>query len=380
MRRIAQLLACIGIGLAIAWVAKLDVATFAHSGGYRLAAFALLAIGLYGATYGIDLHQARQDKKIIFSAVTLGVVAKALLIGGCLAFAFGDPLFIILGVTVAQIDPLSVAALMRDERMSTRARTVLAAWSSFDDPFTVVLAIYAAAVATNTFGLGHAAPSGTDPFLLYATDLGANLALAGIAWLAWRILRRGPAWLQYAALLALVVTAIATGWMLAIALIGLFARPATLARVIPVLTRWALYAAAVALGVLLISGVSIVAGIALGAAAYLAQAIVAWPLTRRMPTMDRWHLAAAQQNGITAIILALTLQIQFDGVVAVVAPAIVTANLLHTLANHVLDRRTAAKRSPSQGWPSEVEEPVEQSGAGDGQADGRPQPPAKSPG
>jgi hypothetical protein len=362
MRRTAQLLACIAIGLALAWAAQLDVTALAHSDGYRLAAFTLLAIGLYGATYGIDLHQAHHDKKIIFSAVTIGVIAKAVIIGGALALAFDNPLFIILGVAVAQIDPLSVAALMGDERMSTRARTVLAAWSSFDDPFTVVLAIYAAAVATNTFGLGNTPPSGTDPLLLYTYDLGGNLALAAAAWLLWRYLKRGPAWIQYTILIIFAAVAIGTGWMLAIALIGLFARPAALDKLIPVLTQWALYAAAIALGALLISGVSVVEGIALGATAYLAQAIVAWPLTRHMPHADRWHLAAAQQNGITAIILALTLQIQFDGVVAVVAPAIITANLLHTGVNHLLDRTNAVTRHappPAQTPPAQAHTTME---------------------
>ncbi|MFD0598764.1 hypothetical protein ACFQZ4_46070 [Catellatospora coxensis] len=89
---------------------------------------------------------------------------------------------------------------------------------------------------------------------------------------------------------------------------------------------------------LLIDGIAIAEGISLGVAAFAAQTVAAWLLTRGMPRNDRWHLAAAQQNGITAIILALTLQIQFDGVVAVVAPAIITANLLHTAANHLLDR------------------------------------------
>ena len=356
MKRTAQLLVCIAVGLALAWAARLDVTTLAHSDGYRLAAFTLLAIGLYSATYGIDLHQARHDKKIIFSAVTIGVIAKAVLIGGTLALAFQNPMFIILGVAVAQIDPLSVAALMGDRRMSTRARNVLAAWSSFDDPFTVVLAIYAAAVATTTFGLGNTPPPDTDPIVLYAVDLGGNLALAGLAWLLWHfLLRRAPAWLQYTALIVFAGAAVWTGWMLAIALIGLFARPAALERVIPVITQWALYAAAVALGALLISGVDITAGILLGAATYLAQAIVAWPLTRGMPSADRWHLAAAQQNGITAIILALTLQIQFDGVVAVVAPAIITANLLHSAVNHLIDRRMNLRQpvdsSPASGLP-----------------------------
>lgn len=346
MRRIGQLVVFILIGLGLARLLSVDVASLSHSAGYKYGAYLLLAVGLYGATYGIDLRQARHDKKIIATAVTVGVICKALLIGGVLALAWDNPLFLILGVAVAQIDPLSVAALMDHERMSVRTRTVLAAWSSFDDPFTVVLAIYAAAVAVNTFGLGNAAPSGGDPVLLYAFDLGGNLALALVAWLVWRVVG-DRAWLQYAALALFVAVAVATGWMLAIALIGLFARPAVLGNLIPRITQWALYFASAALGMLLIDGIAVWEGVTLGVAAFLAQAIVAIPLTRRMPSTDRWHLAAAQQNGITAIILALTLQIQFDGVVAVVAPAIVVANLIHVVVNRLIDLKNGHHTVPA---------------------------------
>lgn len=340
VRQIGRLGLFVLVGLAIAWALDVDVAAVSHSPGYRLGAFALLAVGLYGATYGIDLHRARADGRIIGLAVTVGVVVKALLIGGSLALAWQDPLFLLLGVAVAQIDPLSVAALLNDTRMSERARTVLAAWSSFDDPVTVLLAIYAAGVAATVFGLGGAATGG-NPLLTYGLDLAGNAALAGVAWVLWR-LAGARAWLRYVLLAAVLCAAVVTGWMLAVAVVGLFARPAALEPWIPRITQAALYAAATALGVLLIDGIAPLRGVTLGAAAFAAQAVAAWLLTRGMPRADRWHLAAAQQNGITAIILALTLQIDFDGVVAVVAPAIVTANLLHAAANRVLDRHLAA--------------------------------------
>ncbi|MEV4410382.1 hypothetical protein [Catellatospora sp. NPDC049609] len=340
MRRIGQLGLFMAVGLAIAWALDLDVAALSHSPGYRLGAYALLAIGLYGATYGIDLGRARDDRRVITLAVTVGVGGKALLIGGSLALAWQDPLFLILGVAVAQIDPLSVAALLNDSRMSERARTVLAAWSSFDDPVTVLLAVYASAVAATAFGLGGAAGPGGGTLLWYAADLAGNAALAAACWALWRLAGDRAA-LRYAILAAALAAAVATGWMLAVAIIGLFARPAVLEPWIPRLTQVAMFAAATALGALLIDGVSLARGITLGVAAYAAQALAAWLLTRGMPRADRWHLAAAQQNGITAIILALTLQIDFDGVVAVVAPAIVTANLLHAGVNHLLDRRLA---------------------------------------
>jgi hypothetical protein len=81
------------------------------------------------------------------------------------------------------------------------------------------------------FGLSNPHPSATDPLIGHAADLvgnlalAANLAFAGVAWLLWRYIKRGPTLRQYATLLDMYDTAAGTGWMLAIALIGLFARP-----------------------------------------------------------------------------------------------------------------------------------------------------------
>lgn len=342
MRGVGWLIGFIAIGALAGTVLSrgmsVDLDAVTDFPAYRYATYLLLAIGLYGATAGIDLRRASRDRRIIVAAVTIGVIVKAALIGGVLALAWRDPLFLILGVAVAQIDPLSTAALMRDERMSPRARTVVAAWSSFDDPFTVILSIYAAAVASINFGLGEGAASGGDPLRLYLQNLAGNLLLALAAWAIWRWVVRDRPWAQAAALVAFTAVAVALGWMLAIAIVGLFARPSWLLPLIPEIVRWAMYAALIAVGVLLADGIDIAKGIALGAAAFLAQAIVTPMLTRGMSRLDRWHLAAAQQNGITAIILALALQIQFDGVVAVVAPAIVTANLLHVVVNKLIDR------------------------------------------
>ncbi|MFJ2924851.1 hypothetical protein ACIPIU_07430 [Streptomyces massasporeus] len=49
----------------------------------------------------------------------------------------------------------------------------------------------------------------------------------------------------------------------------------------------------------------------------------------RLTWPDLAHLGFGQQNGITAILLALALEPRFPGTVGVVGPAIVTVNLLH---------------------------------------------------
>lgn len=50
----------------------------------------LLAVGLYASTYGIVLQEAQRHLKLVVAAVTIGVFAKAALIGGLLVAVFHE--------------------------------------------------------------------------------------------------------------------------------------------------------------------------------------------------------------------------------------------------------------------------------------------------
>ncbi|WP_075924915.1 cation:proton antiporter [Nocardiopsis sp. CNR-923] len=347
-----------GCGLAVAGV--LDLGDLSQSGAYLMVAAALLAIGLYGSTSGIDVRQTRGHVKTVLMAVTVGVLLKAALISAVMYLAFGRPEYIVLGVAVAQIDPLSVAALRGDGRLSPRARSILSAWSSFDDPITVLLTVYFSALALRA--AGRAAPTGADGAMDYVFDLVANAAFAAAVLLLWwlgRELRRRREDASAASgtggapparrvlgttyLGGLLALAAAQFLMLGIALVGLFFRPLS-ERFVDGLVRYALLVSSFCLGLLLIQGVSPVEGMVLGALAFLSQAVVSIPITRGLPRDDRISLALGQQNGITAIILALVLQPSFPETVAIVAPAILTANLLHFAANAAWNR--ARRRVP----------------------------------
>lgn len=311
------------------------------SPGYSVATSLLLGIGLYGSTAGIDRAGAAAHKKIILGAITVGVLLKAALIGGVLYLVTRDPVFLVLGVAVAQIDPLSVATLMGDDRMSARAKSILAAWASFDDPMTVLLAVYATALLRGDLGLGGGIGR-------YALDLALNLGLAAVAIVAWRLLRerRVVVTIIFVALLAVAV------WqflMLAVAIVGLFVRPTWLVQRLPAITNGALLVSGGVLGLLLVNGIDWRDGLLLGLMAFVAQAVAAALLTRRLPATDRAHLALAQQNGITAIILGLRLEVPFPGAIGVIAPAILVTNLTHYAANRLADRRARARAAdPSE--------------------------------
>ncbi|MGK5530284.1 hypothetical protein [Streptomyces sp. URMC 129] len=319
-------------------------------GAYTYLTGLLLAIGLYGSVTGISRPQARADLGRIVVAISVGVVLKAVLIGVVLALAFrGEPEYLVLAVAMAQIDPLSVSAVLDRQDMSDRAKSLLGAWASFDDPVTTILVAYATALLLDDSVNGGS----------YATGLLLNAALLLAAALIWVALRAAPNRARVAALLLLITVAAWQFLMLGLALAALFFRP-HLGRWIPRATNGAMLTATLLLGMLLAQGADLAAGLLLGAATYTAQIVVGSLVTTGMTRRDRVALSLSQQNGITAIILALVLQPMLPQAVGIIAPAIFTVNALHATSHTVLAvvrRRATVAEEDTAGAPEPVPVP-----------------------
>ena len=321
-----------------------------HAAGYQYAAGLLLAIGLYGSTHDIDFAEVKRSLKVVLVAVTVGVLVKASLIATVMVLAFDRPEYLVLGIAVAQIDPLSVAATQKSDRVSPRAKAILSVWAAFDDPMTVLLTLYFSALAVR-FGTGSAGDGSvlTDTATVFG-DLLLNLGLfalvaalwwAAAAWLGRRGPRRRPGTrpavdlVALALVVALILFAAQDMMVLAVALTGLLVRLGRFGAGLETAVALAVLAASAVLGVVLASGeVFLREGLVLGASAFAAQLLVTLLISRllvrpRLTWPDLAHLGFGQQNGITAILLALALEPRFPGTVGVVGPAIVTVNLLH---------------------------------------------------
>ncbi|MFC9126512.1 hypothetical protein ACFT4A_06675 [Streptomyces sp. NPDC057099] len=341
------------LGIVIGLAA--DPSRLVGTTGYVFVTGLLLALGLYGSTYGIELADLRRDLRGVVAAVTLGVVLKAAIVSGVMVWAFDRPQYLILGIVVAQIDPLSVTALGRDKHMSRRARSLLTAWASFDDPMTVLLTLYVAGYAYTAAGHPGAPSVVGGGARGYALGLAFNaLLLAGALALWWAGGRLWPARrarkesaepgeldrprrpvtpLGALLVVAMLVLAAANMLMLAVAVAGLFLRARAFARPLARAVTSAFLLATALLGLFAAQGVSLGPGVLLGASAFGAQAVVAvllMPLfVRGLSRRDRILLGIGQQNGLTAVLLALTLERDFPKMVGIVAPAVVTVNLLH---------------------------------------------------
>ncbi|NVI88466.1 hypothetical protein [Actinomadura sp. BRA 177] len=349
IRRFLIALVIIALGVAAGRVAGAgQVGDLVNGQPYFYAITVLLAIGLYSSTHGIEHARMRADLRVVVLAVTVGVLVKATIITLVMVALFPGPDALVLGVAVAQIDPLSVAALQHSSRLSPRGRTLLLAWASFDDPVTTLLTVYAATLSAAAYDLDRTGElaalqsGGLGAFLL---GVAVNVVFAAVVCGVWWALRkwRPDTVAGFAVgcglLLLATVAAVAQFWMLGVALIGLFVRPAlarapeAFERSLAMLTQIALLLAVLGVGFLLSVRVLFTAGIVLGVTAFVVHALVSLPLTRKQAADDRVQLAIAQQNGITAIVLSLLLTPMFPSVVATVAPAIVVINALHALTN-----------------------------------------------
>lgn len=360
-----------GLGWLVASIADavfIDFNGFDDLPVYSLLATTLLAVGLFSCTYGISREDAKGDVRVIFAAVTFGVLGKAALIAGVMYLVFRNPVYIVLAVAVSQIDPLSVAVLRDLTRLSARAKVILSAWSAFDDPVTAILAIYLSVVALN---MNDTDMVSIDDFPMldttyawselpaFGNDLLGNILLVACAALVWFALwwisqrkglsitdapgpkARGLQTVGVIFLATIAIIAVRNFLMLGIAVVGLFFRPG-IERFISRVTPIAFLLATFVLGLVLADGVNVLPGLVLGGAAFGAQMVVGMLVAPSLPLRDRVRLALGQQSGITAVVLALLLETAFPGTVAVVAPAILVINVLHLVSNTLVD--TAEQR------------------------------------
>lgn len=302
--------------------------------GYTTILFTLLGIGLYGSVYGIEQDEFKKHLSIIIQAISIGVVGKCLFIGTVVWAIFDIPEAFVLAVIVTQIDPLSVAHLVENKThvFSKAGKTILRAWSSFDDPMTVLLCFY--------IFLPLVMESSGQSVTQYLSQITLNILFAGIFYIAAKPFRTNHSVSLILLIIAFVV-AVPMELMLGLAVTGLYLRP-----YIPQMDRiiyGSFLLATFVLGSLLtISSFGIILGLVIGTTAFLSQIVAAQFLARRINQVDRMFLSLAQYNGITSIILALIVELEIPGTVTVIGVALITINILYFTSNALYERRLTA--------------------------------------
>ena len=323
-----SLLLAIGVGALFATL--FPTITITQLPHYEFVLNTILGIGLYGAVHGINLKGFRTHQGLILRAITFGVLLKNIIIGGLMWIIFQTPLAFLLAIIVTQIDPLSVAHLIKKKssKFSKSARTILSAWASFDDPMTVILALY---VFLPMLQWKHFTV--IEGFI----QIGVNLLLALVIFVLWNHFKRT----NISQLFLLFFAFLISLWLqllLAIAIVALFVRPRI--TYLPQIIHGAFLISAVILGSLIkFDPQSIIYGVTLGAIAFFAQGIATLIVAPKLKRIDKLFLSFAQYNGITSIILALIIAENIPQVLNIIGFAILTINGLYYGVNYVLEWR-----------------------------------------
>ena len=318
-----------------------DLSGIQNGGLFVTLIYLILGVGLYGSVYGINLQELKQHNKIVLSAVTLGVLFKTLFIAGLFYFIFKSYLALVFAVIVAQIDPIGTVKLISSNKhLSQSGQTIIKAWSSFDDPMTVLLAVYVFLPILIK----------QDSTLLdYTISLGWNLIFCVIVYNAQKYLVKN----NLAESILLIVTFIICvwfQWMLAIAILALFLRPENIfikfkfEPIIQKLINIVFVISSFLIGTFIQDSVDFKSGIILGILAVLSQIVIGYFVSIHLDRKDRINIALAQYNGITSIILAIFFEEYFDGIVSVIIIALITINILYYF-NHKYTRNWLTKIS-----------------------------------
>jgi hypothetical protein len=318
----------------------MDMQAIRENPYYPLALNLLLGVGLYASVRGIDHSELKGGKGDLLAVVTLGVALKIAIIGGIIYFFTGRGDAFMFAIVVAQIDPLSISALTLKSsyQLSPKARTFLLTWASFDDPITVIAAIV---VAQYVFFVDLTVLS-QDWYWQLGNVIFPALVY-GVYFFACKDKNRP--WLEICLLFGAGAISILFGWMLSVALMGLFLRPG-LFGLGDVVVPGAYMLSLVLLGSYLTSHVELGLGVTLALAAIGSQAVTSFTFMARLPWQDKVYLACAQQNGITAVILALLFVRATSAaadVIPVVVVAIIVINLVHITAFYLLDNYAGSK-------------------------------------
>lgn len=328
----------------------------------------LLGVGLFASTFGIALELMRAtDWRVVVKAVTVGVLQKAIIIGGglwLLGLIFGAAplLFLALGLFTAQMDPVAMAALADKRRMSQRADSLARAVAALDDPVTVLLTVLLVGLQKILgFDLGITITNiGIETAPQFGEYLWLNFSFMAAMVLIWQLAYKGSRTWKLVFTLGLISGAIVVGsswyWMFGLALMGIYLRPEPqiydqVNKVIDWSVKATFAVTAVIAGSLLFSAYQqpafmqmMVWGLALGVLAFVSQMIVG-PLMMwggGYSAQDRAYFACSHTNGLTATTLGVT-----TGTIAYIIPGVMMTHIMHAISLVILNRRYPKEAQPA---------------------------------
>ncbi|OKH52218.1 hypothetical protein NIES2101_15440 [Calothrix sp. HK-06] len=339
------------LGLTSYWFGALFNIDAAHIPYLQTLMNIAIIIGLYINVLSIDTTLLKTCLGSVITVICVGVPVKILLPGFLLA-SFSPklaPIAYLCATVIAQIDPIAASKSLQTTKVSPKSETILRAWSSFDDPVTVLFAFYIflPLIVFQNSNISE-----------YVVKIATDILSSALAYYLHRLYidnRRvsllsdsAKTTIEVTCLVAIMIYSLITGSFLLPAFVGFFLRPFSPEKLEPVISV-IFYFSVVVIG-LLCTNISLdwlSGGILAFSMFFMAQVLVT-VLFIKDSMADKLKVMFGHQNGMTAILLTVAIELSgFDrteDLLAVTLPAIILIALFYFSTNFLLDRKVFLQR------------------------------------
>lgn len=336
-----------GLGLAAYWLAIVFGISAKSIPYLQEMMYAAIAMGLYINVLSIDPTLFKKCLGSIIKVVFIGVPIKIILPGYLLTFFSPKiaPIAYLCATVIAQIDPIASAQSLKHSKMSKKSETVLRAWSSFDDPITVLFAFYVFIpiifVAKYNFGeyLVRLTIDVIVCFLVYYIYIIYN----NQSFINNRVKRI----IEVITIICILFYSILSGSFLLPAVIGLFIRPFESENLTKV-TSAIFYFSVIIIGLLSANmHLDWLSGLILAISTFFLAQVLVTLLFLKDSIESKARVMFGHQNGMTAVILTVAIEVsgsdKTNNLLSVTLPAIMLIALFYFSTNYLLDRLVSSK-------------------------------------
>ncbi len=329
------------LGLAAYFLAAILGINARHIPYLQEIMYATIAIGLYINIVSIDTEIFKSNLKSIFQVIVLGVPLKIILPGFLLAYFSPSvaPIAYLCATVIAQIDPIAASHSLEYSNISKKSETILRAWSSFDDPITVLFAFYIflPIILLVDFNLNE-----------YLLKIFRDIITCIVAYFLYKIYdtkfiipRTYKIFIETIAIIAIITYSIFSASFLLPAAVGLFIRPFA-AEKLTKINSAIFYFSVIILG-LLSANLSLDwnSGLILAVSTFFLAQVIVTVLFLRDSTASKARVMFGHQNGMTAMLLTVAIEVSGSEktaeLLSVTLPAIICIAIFYFASNYILD-------------------------------------------
>ncbi len=301
-----------------------------------------IAVGLYINILSIDTKIFKTCFNSIVKVVLVGVPIKIVLPGFLLSLFSPQiaPIAYLCSTVIAQIDPIAADKFLEDSKISKKSETILRAWSSFDDPITVLFAFYIflPALLLTNFKI--------EEYLIKIILDIFSCILIYLFYLIYKqnitISKKVQSFIETIVIVAIIIYSVVFNSFILPAVAGLFIRPFAPEK-FSVINSGIFYLSAVILGTFAANmQLDWYSGLILAASTFfLAQVFVTFIFIKDS-IESKSRVMFGHQNGMTAMLLTVAIEMstseKTDELLGITLPAIVWVAVFYFGTNYLLNR------------------------------------------